>query len=365
MAAQAKIEDSNIALLGSDLEKEVRLAAAQSEAEWKDAGSQVGIEIWRVEKLGIKRWPHEEYGNFFDGDSYIVLHTYNDPDNQDKILYNVHFWLGENTTQDEAGVAAYKTVELDDLLGQLPVQYREVQGYESDEFLGLFEPSMKIMAGGIESGFNHVAPEAYEPRLLHVKGKKKVRSKQVPLSCDSLNQGDVFILDNGLELIQWNGDSAGVREKRKGNEIINQIKEERNGRPKSTVLDGDEDHDTFWTIIGGKGDIKSAEEGGDDEKVDAFTKRLLRVSDASGSLQLTEVATGGFGRNQLDSDDVFIVDTENAVYVWIGSGASKEERSQAFKVANEYLVQYNRPFTTSVVRVVEGAHSAAFEAAFH
>ena len=42
--------------------------------------------------------------------------------------YDVFFWIGAETSEDEAGTAAYKTVELDDYLGDEPVQYREVQG---------------------------------------------------------------------------------------------------------------------------------------------------------------------------------------------------------------------------------------------
>ena len=41
-------------------------------------------------------------------------------------------------SQDEAGVAAYKTVELDESLGGAPVQHREVQNHESKLFISHF-----------------------------------------------------------------------------------------------------------------------------------------------------------------------------------------------------------------------------------
>eukprot|EP00475_Leptophrys_vorax_P038483 TRINITY_DN67_c0_g1_i1.p1 TRINITY_DN67_c0_g1~~TRINITY_DN67_c0_g1_i1.p1 ORF type:complete len:377 (-),score=120.55 TRINITY_DN67_c0_g1_i1:100-1230(-) len=366
MAAQAKLEDSNIAGLGSKADKDLRKAAAETAEEWKGAGQKEGIEIWRIEKLKVVHWPKNQYGTFFDGDSFIVLHSYYHPEQPTKLLYNVHFWLGKDTSQDEAGVAAYKTVELDDLLGQLPVQFREVQGFESEEFLKLFQPSIKILSGGVDSGFNKVKPEDYKPRLMHVKGNKKnVKVSEVACNSASLNQGDVFILDAGLDIFQWNGTDAAIPEKRKANEVTAQIREERLGKPHVTVLDGLEDNDKFWEILGAKSAVKSASEGGDDSKIAAnHVKKLFRVSDASGALEMSEVASGHFGKELLDTNDVFIIDSEASLYVWVGLGANKDERASAFKYANDYLARSGRPLTTPVVRVVEGSTNPGFESVF-
>jgi gelsolin len=360
------IADSNIANLGSDLDKKIRVAAASTEKAWTNAGKEVGLQIWRIEKFTVQSVPKDTYGTFYSGDSYIVLHTYKKKDSP-KILWDVHFWLGKFTTQDEAGTAAYKTVELDDLLGGEPVQHREVQGHESDLFLSYFKNEIKILEGGVDSGFKHVEPEKYRPRLLHLKGKRKVRVTEVELSHKSLNSGDVFILDGGLKIYQWNGSKSGPQEKMKGAQLSRALADERKGLPRITVFEeSGKDLADFWHLLGGQGPVKSAEEGGDDaEHEKASEKRLFQLSDASGSLTFKEVAKGAaVKRSLLDPNDVFILDTGAEVFAWIGKGASVGEKKKAMQFAQEYLQKYNRPLFIPISRILEGGENEVFESSF-
>jgi len=341
-AKKYNIEDSNIALIGTDIDKKCREAAAQTEEAWKNAGKAVGIQIWRIEKFKVVSVQKETYGTFYSGDSYIVLNTYKKK-GTDALAWDVHFWLGTYTSQDEAGTAAYKTVELDDLLRGAPVQHREVQGYESDLFLSYFQNQIKLLDGGVDAGFKHVKPEEYKPRLLHLKGKKKVRVSQVELSRESLNSGDVFILDNGLKVYQWNGKESGPMEKNKGATLCRAIDDERKGLPQVIVLEEKDNNGDFWALLGGNGAIKSAAEGGgdDDENKVHPEKKLFRLSDSTGSLTFTEVASGkAVTKAKLDSSDVFVLDTGAEVFAWIGAKSSAGEKKAALQYAQNYLKKY-------------------------
>jgi len=367
---QYNIADSNIANLGSDLEKSVREAAAKKEPAWEKAGQSVGIQIWRIEKFHVKSVPKETYGTFYSGDSYIVLNTYKKP-GSDALHWDVHFWLGTHTTQDEAGTAAYKTVELDDKLGGAPIQHREVQGYESPLFLSYFNNQIRLLEGGVDSGFNHVKPEEYKPRLLHLKGKKRVRVTQVELSASSLNSGDVFILDNGMNIYQWNGGKAGPSEKMKGAQLSRALDDERKGLPKVHVFEEAHtgaDQQPFWELLGGRpSSIKTAEEGGSDLDAEkgTGTKKLFRLSDATGSMKFEQVGEGAaVKKSLLDSNDVFILDTGAEVFAWIGKKSSDEEKKKAMGFAQTYLGNFNRPAYLPISRILEGGENEVFEASF-
>ncbi|CAM9995060.1 unnamed protein product, partial [Laminaria digitata] len=80
------------------------------------------------------------------------------------------------------------------------------------------------LPGGVESGFNKMEKDVFRTRLLHAKGKRTVRISEVPCTSASLNTGDVFILDAGLQLYLWHGPDANMYEKSKGALAMQRIK---------------------------------------------------------------------------------------------------------------------------------------------
>lgn len=365
------------------------------------AGAAPGVETWRIEQMKPVKQANFT-GKFHTGDSYIVLHTW---ESKGSTLMNVHFWIGAESTRDEAGAAALLTVELDQLLGDLPTQFRETQGCESDEFLQLWPTGAQYLAGGVDSAFTAVDRDAYTTRLLHVKGKRNVRVMQVPVSVASLNSGDVFLLDTGRTVTQWNGRHASRAEKAKALDVALAVKSEEHFGKSSLVAidesDTDFDDDTvraFFSVLSSDGKdsgkdeirlsadeakrvaagVKTAAEGGDDDAVSeasvgAAAVRLYHLMDdeKTGTLTMTEEVERPLRRDCLKTEDVFVLCAGGGVYVWVGKKASRAERAGA----NEFLAGGERAakfldanglrLDAPVKIVKEGTENALFKQAFY
>eukprot|EP00056_Hartaetosiga_gracilis_P012462 m.198992 g.198992 ORF g.198992 m.198992 type:complete len:666 (-) comp13692_c2_seq2:133-2130(-) len=187
-----------------------------------------------------------------------------------------------------------------------------------------------------------------------------------------MNEGDVFVLDAGRDIFQWNGKECSRVEKTKGLEVTKRIRdEERGGNSQIHIIDQGKDDDTlFWEKFGVSkpAKIASASEGGDDAKhsrAAAANIKLYRVSNASGSMTITEVEETPLKQELLDTMDAFILDTGAAgIFVWVGKGAEKEERAFAMKSGIDFLKQKGYPNHTPVTRVVEGGETPLFKQNF-
>ena len=98
-------KESNLALIGSDLDKKIKQAAAGGEDAWQSIGDAPGVKVWRIEQFKIVPWPEKDNGCFYQGDSYIVLNSYLI---EDRLYRDLYIWIGAESSQDEYGTAAYK-----------------------------------------------------------------------------------------------------------------------------------------------------------------------------------------------------------------------------------------------------------------
>lgn len=327
--------------------------------------------IWRVENMNVVAVPKQQYGHFYKGDSYIILSIRDVKGSMDA---HIHFWLGKETSQDEAGVAAIKSVELDDHLGGYPVQHREVQGSESKLFLSYFKKGIRYNDGGVKSGFNHVE-HTFKKRLLHVKGKHHVRVAEVDMVWSSFNSGDVFILDLGQVIFVWNGKESSRTERLKGLEQARMYRDERSKANIVCVEEGEEKDMTpeeikMWDAhlpLAEKSVQPASAAGADEaaERTSAKNIKLYRCTEEEGTLKVSEVKSGPLVKADLDSSDSYIIDNGPAgIWAWIGKNSTKKEKSEAMRNALGFIKKKGYPNSTSVTRVIEGGEPSDFKALF-
>uniref|UniRef100_A0A3Q2YDS7 Advillin n=1 Tax=Hippocampus comes TaxID=109280 RepID=A0A3Q2YDS7_HIPCM len=330
-----------------------------------------GIIIWRIEKMELVQVPEKSYGHFYEGDCYVVLYTQKV---KNSLHYDIHFWIGSQSSQDEQGAAAVYTAQLDDYLGSTPVQHREVQEHESDVFRGYFKQGIIYKKGGVASGMRHTEINTYDvQRLLHVKGRKRVVAKEVALCWKSFNLGDVFLLDIGKTIIQWNGPKSNKQERLKSMLLAKDIRDrERGGRAEIKVIEGNEEDnspDIMDMLIGVLGERRihltdgSPDEGPHKEQTGNLT--LYHVSDAEGQMKVVEVARRPLAQELLNNNDCYILDHGGSkVFVWKGKKANKAERQMAISRSLEFIKAKNYPGTTNVEVINDGGESALFKQLF-
>ena len=134
------------------------------------------------------------------------------------------------------------------------------------------------------------------------------------------------------------------------------IDDERKSAVEITTCEQGADGDFRWDVIeGGKPDPIPAATPDDQAPGEL---KLLKVSDASGNMEVTEVAKGpAVTEDKLDGDDVFILDAGHTVYCWIGKGASKDERKQGLQHAADYVKKAGKPAWTPISRVMQGGEN--------
>ncbi|PWA13977.1 hypothetical protein CCH79_00017028, partial [Gambusia affinis] len=276
----------------------------------------------------------------------------------------------DECSQDESGAAAIFATQLDDYLGGGPVQYREVQNFESNTFLGYFKSGIKYQKGGVASGFKHVVTNDMNvKRLLHVKGRRAIRATEVEMSWSSFNKGDCFIIDLGKDVYQWCGSECNRFERLKASQVAIDIRDnERNGRAKVHMVEEGGEPSDIIEALGSKPTI--APSTPDDDRVDTSNRKkgaLYMISDASGSMKVTAVAPSSpFKQAMLSPEECYILDNgvDRNIFVWKGPKANASERKAAMSAGQQFIKDKGYSSKTQIQVLPAGAETTLFKQFF-
>ncbi|KAK4760176.1 hypothetical protein SAY87_023307 [Trapa incisa] len=332
---------------------------------FQGVGQKAGMEMWRIENFKPVSIEKSSHGKFFTGDSYIILWT--KALKSGALRHDIHYWLGKDTSKDEASTAAIKTVELDAALGGRTVQYREVQGRETEKFLSYFKPCILPQEGGVSSEFKHPEQGGHKIRLLVCRGKHTIQVQEVPFARSSLNHDEIFILDTELKIFQFNGSNSCIQERAKALDVVQHIKDTyHDGKCDiATIEDGrlmaDVETGEFWGFFGGFAPLPRKTAMQEVEKSPhSYSHKLLSLK--KGQVETMEVKS--LTRELLDTSKCYLLDCGIEVFVWMGKATSLDERKNASKVAEEYVRSHDRPPKCHIVRTMEGFETVAFRLKF-
>jgi gelsolin len=330
-------EDTNMFNFGTELELKVKKATAEKEPEWQSLQNQPGIVIWRIENFSLKRWPENLFSSFYDGDSYIVLITTKLASGE--LAREAHMWVGKDTTADESGTAAFKIVELDDFFDRKVTLVWNSQGNETPHFLAAFGGNMKILHGGVNSGFKKVVKECKATELFEIFNERVIQMKP---KADSLTSLNAFVLDSEEVVYLWRGSKASHKENFNAARLINELKALRAKKVEVVDVKQGQEDEGFWALLGGKKEVKDKPnkhfgvKNSDEQQQNLINqvKRMCRISDDSGEVKIEETS---FGKESLSSDDVFLVQNQDNVLLWIGKNSSKKEKIGCMLHAKNYV----------------------------
>jgi len=336
---------------------------------YDSAGQCAGLEIWRVENFKLAPVPKKCYGTFYSGDCYLALHTIMEPRKSQML----HYWIGSESSQDERGTAAAATTGMDTAQGGLPVQAREIETNESDEFKAYFDNvgGIRYKNGGVASGFVHAeVNEDSENRLLRVKGRSpNIFAKEVPMDWSSVTNDDVYIFEIGADIYRWKAPEANRFEWMKSASLCASIKEnDQGGRGTIHTLEDESFPEAVTAAMAGTKPDSFPSSGADRLGQQAeLTPSLYKVSLDTGSMETTEVGKGpGLAKSILESDDCYILDCgENGtIYAWKGSKSDQSEKDKVMENAISFIADKNYGALCGVLVMGEGEEVRGFKKYF-
>jgi DNA-directed RNA polymerase subunit M/transcription elongation factor TFIIS len=176
--------------------------------------------------------------------------------------------------------------------------------------------------------------------------------------------GDVYIVDDQRTIYIWIGKKCSVDEKTAGAAHSRNLDQQRGGTAKIVTVDQGQETPEFMKVISSIGAMKVVEKNvaktllkdvstGDWAGFSEWTNILYRVSseefEGINAMKMVQVP---FSKDSLDTEDCFVADLGNKVYVWQGNACTVAEKVKSGQWARQ--IDAERPGLQNEVIFEEG-----------
>lgn len=153
--------------------------------------------------------------------------------------------------------------------------------------------------------------------------------------------GDVYLVDNDTTIFVWIGNKCSVDEKTAGAAQARTLDQQRGGAAKIITVDHGQESKEFMSVIASLGAMKIVEKNyaktllkdvatGDWAGFNEWKNVLYRASSEEfediNAMKMMQVP---FKKESLETEDCFIADLGNKVYIWQGRACTVKERVKA------------------------------------
>lgn len=193
--------------------------------------------------------------------------------------------------------------------------------------------------------------------MLQVRGTqdRNIKATEVDLRAGCLNSNDCFVIVSNSKIYVWYGEGSSQHEQRVASSIAG-----LRGRRPVFVIEGKE-NESFWSTLGGKEEYANSKLLKTDG---AHPPRLFHCSNATGVFRTEEIAN--YTQQDLVDDDVMLLDTWDAIYVWVGKNSNEVERKASEQFAFHYIEggPSGQPENVPVIKIKQGFEPLNFTGFF-
>jgi len=169
-----------------------------------------------------------------------------------------------------------------------------------------------------------------EPTVYHIQKGRLVRMSDP----GSFGRGDCYLVDAGMKIYLWIGPNSSVDEKFLTAAAAVMSDQSREGKADIDRIEGGNEPDDFKALFT---DFQLTDEDTEGilKKVHLETHeyKLWRVHREGDETFFAEVP---LDKDELKTDDVFILDTWDDIFVWRGNGATAREKFDGTILARRY-----------------------------